>query len=230
MNSLSVIIPFYNEEQFLETSINRLIKTEIADEIYLVDDCSTDGSSKIAKNFASKNETINYLRLDRNQGKGAALSSVNNLVNTSHIAIHDGDLEYDPFDLKEMFNHTFENPNSLILGSRFIGNKDRKNRYSRTFYANKFLSLFFSIVFQKKISDIATCYKILPTKVFKNFELKEKGFSIEIELLSKYLKTNNSIIEHPISYEGRTYEDGKKIKTSDGFFYLFNTIKYRIIS
>ena len=129
-----------------------------------------------------------------------------------------------------MFNHTFENPNSLILGSRFIGNKDRKNRYSRTFYANKFLSLFFSIVFQKKISDIATCYKILPTKVFKNFELKEKGFSIEIELLSKYLKTNNSIIEHPISYEGRTYEDGKKIKTSDGFFYLFNTIKYRIIS
>ena len=150
MNSLSVIIPFYNEEQFLETSINRLIKTQIADEIYLVDDCSTDGSSKIAKNFASKDETINYLRLDRNQGKGAALSSVNNLLNSSHIAIHDGDLEYDPFDLKEMFNHTFENPNSLILGSRFIGNKDRKNRYSRTFYANKFLSLFFSIVFQKK--------------------------------------------------------------------------------
>ena len=90
------------------------------------------------------------MRLDRNQGKGAALSSVNNLLNSSHIAIHDGDLEYDPFDLKEMFNHTFENPNSLILGSRFIGNKDRKNRYSRTFYANKFLSLFFSIVFQKK--------------------------------------------------------------------------------
>ena len=99
MNSLSVIIPFYNEEQFLETSINRLIKTQIADEIYLVDDCSTDGSSKIAKNFASKDETINYLRLDRNQGKGAALSSVNNLLNSSHIAIHDGDLEYYTFDL-----------------------------------------------------------------------------------------------------------------------------------
>ena len=93
-----------------------------------------------------------------------------------------------------------------------------------------FFLYFFQLFFKKKISDIATCYKILPTKVFKNFELKEKGFSIEIELLSKYLKTNNSIIEHPISYEGRTYEDGKKIKTSDGFFYLFNTIKYRIIS
>ena len=230
MNSLTVIVPFYNEERFLETSINRLIKTKIADEIFLVDDCSNDGSPKIAKNFASQNKKINYLRLDRNQGKGAALSSVNHLVNTSHVAIHDGDLEYDPLDLKEMFNHTFKNPDSLILGSRFIGNKNRKNRYSRTFYANKLLSLFFSIVFLKKISDIATCYKILPNKIFKDLSLKEKGFSIEIELLSKYLKFNSSIIEHPISYEGRTYEDGKKIKTSDGFLYLFNTIKYRIIS
>ena len=92
-----------------------------------------------------------------------------------------------------------------------------------------FYLYFFSIVFQKKITDIASCYKILPTKVFKNFDLKKKGFSIEIELLSKYLKNNNSIIEHPISYKGRTYEEGKKIRTFDGFLYLFNTIKYRII-
>ena len=229
MNSLTVIVPFYNEEQFLETSINRLIKTQIADEIYLVDDCSTDDSSKIAKNFVSKYKSINYMRLDKNQGKGAALSSIKHLVTTSHIAVHDADLEYDPSDLSEMFNHTLHNPDSLILGSRFVGDKDRKNRYSRTFYANKLLSLFFSIVFQKKITDIASCYKILPTKEFKNFDLKEKGFSIEIELLSKYLKHNNSIIEHPISYKGRTYEEGKKIRTFDGLLYLFNTIKYRII-
>ena len=134
MNSLSVINPFYNEEQFLETSINRLIKTQIADEIYLVDDCSTDGSSKIAKNFASKDETIYYLRLDRNQGKGAALSSIKHLMTTSHIAVHDADLEYDPSDLSEMFNHTLHNPDSLILGSRFVGDKDRKNRYSNQGY------------------------------------------------------------------------------------------------
>ena len=128
MNSLTVIVPFYNEEQFLETSVNRLIKTQIADEIYLVDDCSTDDSSKIAKNFVSKYKSINYMRLDKNQGKGAALSSIKHLVTTSHIAVHDADLEYDPSDLSEMFNHTLHNPDSLILGSRFVGDKDRKNR------------------------------------------------------------------------------------------------------
>lgn len=92
------------------------------------------------------------------------------------------------------------------------------------------MSLFFSLVFFHRISDVATCYKLLPSSFFKNIDIKEKGFSIEIEILSKFLKYSRKVIEVPIKYEGRSYQEGKKIKTVDGFFYLYNTIKYRFIN
>lgn len=90
------------------------------------------------------------------------------------------------------------------------------------------MSYFFSLVKSYKVSDVATCYKLMPAFFFKEVSIKEKGFSIEIEILSKFLKYNQSIIEVPIKYEGRSYNEGKKIKTSDGFKYLLSTIKYRI--
>ena len=123
-----------------------------------------------------------------------------------------------------------KNPDTLILGSRFIGNKVRKNVYFRTNLANRVMSLFFSVVNFYYITDVATCYKLMPTKFFKEVILKEKGFSIEVELLSKFLKKNKSILEVPIKYEGRSYTEGKKIKTSDGFKYLYNTLKYRFFN
>jgi hypothetical protein len=116
------------------------------------------------------------------------------------------------------------------LGSRFIGNKIRENGYIRTYIANKTMSTFFSIVNMYTVTDIATCYKLMPSDFIKNIKIKEKGFSIEIELLSKFLKYNKSVVEVPISYSGRSYEEGKKIKTSDGFLYLFNTLKYKFLN
>ena len=104
------------------------------------------------------------------------------------------------------------------------------NVYSRTYLANKVMSLFFSLVNFKKITDVATCYKMMPSDFFKSSSFTEKGFSIEIEMLSRFLKTSNQIIEVPISYKGRSYKEGKKIKLQDGFLYLISTIKYRIIS
>ena len=91
------------------------------------------------------------------------------------------------------------------------------------------MSYFFSLVNSYKVSDVATCYKLMPVFFFKEASIKEKGFSIEIEILSKFLKYNKRIIEVPIKYEGRSYKEGKKIKTSDGFKYLLSTVKYRII-
>lgn len=121
-------------------------------------------------------------------------------------------------------------PTSLILGSRFIGNKKRKNIYARTLFANKIMSLFFSFIHSYKVTDVATCYKLMPSSFFQEIKIKEKGFSIEIEVLSKFIKWNKSIVEVPISYEGRSYRDGKKIKTMDGFRYLVNTVKYKIFN
>ena len=228
MDNLAVIVPFYNEKITLAESIERLLAQNIFSEIILSDDNSNDGSDIIAKQYEDKNENIKYIKSSTNKGKGNALNNAKDHITTKFVVIHDADLEYFPEDLVEMFEKAKLNPQSLIIGSRFIGNKERVNIYRRTFIANKIMSLFFSFVHFCKISDIATCYKMLKTDTFKEIQLYENGFSIEIELVSKFLKNNKSIIEVPIKYEGRSYEEGKKIKPIDGMMYLINTIKYKI--
>jgi glycosyltransferase involved in cell wall biosynthesis len=230
MNNLSVIVPFYNEENSLKKSIERLLKNDIFDQIILVDDCSTDHSASIANKFSSNYSKITYVKSEDNVGKGNALNIAREFLDTTHVIIHDADLEYFPQDIVEMFKVSKLYPTSLILGSRFIGNKIRKNIYARTLFANKIMSLFFSFIHSYKVTDVATCYKLMPSSFFQEIKIKEKGFSIEIEVLSKFIKWNKSIVEVPISYEGRSYRDGKKIKTMDGFRYLVNTVKYKIFN
>ena len=229
MNSLSVVVPIYNEEQFLEKSVERLIENDIYQNILLIDNNSSDNSYEIAKKLQNKYKKISIYKTDNLAGKGVVISFARKLIETSHIIVHDADLEYFPSDIVEMFDLAKKNPNSLILGSRFIGTKKRKNIYRRTFFANKIMSLFFSIINFYSVSDVATCYKLMPSEFFKNTNFKEKGFSIEIEILSKFIKFNKSIIEVPINYIGRSYDEGKKIKTKDGFKYLFSTVKYRVL-
>jgi glycosyltransferase involved in cell wall biosynthesis len=230
MHNLSVIIPFFNEKEFLLDSVKRVLETGIAHQIFLSDDFSNDGSEIIAKKLSEENEFIKYIRSNKNKGKGSALNNVKKYIETSHVVIHDADLEYFPSDIVEMFEVSKDNPECLVLGTRFTGEKERKNVYFRTGLANRVMSLFFSVVNFTRITDVATCYKLMPTQFFQSISLKEKGFSVEIEILSKFLKTNNKIKEVPIKYEGRTYSEGKKIKTLDGFMYLFNTLKYRFFN
>ena len=230
MINLSVIVPFFNEEQFLEESVNRLLSNDIYSSIYLIDNNSNDNSYNIAKDLETKHEKIELHKTKKNKGKGAALEFGRNLIKTSHVVIHDADLEYFPEDIIKMFDVAQTNQNSLILGSRFIGSRKRENIYLRTFLANKVMSSFFSFVNFYKVTDVATCYKLMPSNFFVNTLLKENGFSIEIELLSKFLKYNKSILEVPIAYEGRSYSEGKKIKAFDGIQYLLNTIKYRFLN
>jgi len=228
--SLSVIVPFFNEEKYLKASVDRLIAVDIFKEIILVDDNSFDNSYNIANSIGIKKENIKVLKNKSGKGKGSAVEYAKKELTSTHMIIHDADLEYFPSDIVEMFNLAKDNPDVLILGSRFYGNKSRENIYIRTDLANRFLSLFFSIVNLYKVSDIASCYKMMPSKFFKENKFSQKGFAYDIEILSKYLKYNKFIIEHPINYEGRSYSDGKKIKTSDGFSYLFNTLRYRFFS
>ena len=227
MNNLAVIVPFYNEENYLQKSINRLTDSDIFDQIILVDDCSTDNSASIANKNVLKNKKMIYLKSSSNKGKGNALNLAKNIIETSHVIIHDADLEYFPSDLKKMTEISKLNPENIILGSRFIGNKERKNIYFRTYSANKTMSLFFSFIFLKKVSDIATCYKLFPTKASKGLNLKEKGFGVEVELTAKLLKKQLNIIECPINYSARSYEEGKKIKFKDGINYIIKTVYYR---
>ena len=230
MINLSVIVPFFNEEQLLEESVNRLLANNIFNTIYLIDNNSTDKSYEIAKRLEVRNKNIKLSKTGSKKGKGVAISFSREMIDTSHIIIHDADLEYFPDDILEMFEAAKQNTESLILGTRFNGDKSRENIYVRTYFANKFMSFFFSLINFYKVSDVATCYKLFPNKFFQSINIHEKGFSIEIELLSKFLKFNRSIFEVPIKYEGRSYSEGKKIKSKDGILYLINTIKYRFLT
>ena len=228
METLTVLVPAFNEENTISESLERLKNISIITEILVLDDGSTDKTKQLVENAALNNNKIKLINFDSNNGKGAVLNKSREFITSDYVVIHDADLEYFPEDIEEMFKEV--NGDNLILGSRFIGNKKRLNVYSRTYLANKVMSLFFSLVNFKKITDVATCYKMMPSSFFKSNSFTEKGFSIEIEMLSRFLKTSRQIIEVPISYNGRSYEDGKKIKLHDGFLYLINTIKYRIIS
>jgi len=228
--TLTAIVPIFNEEKYLLDSVTRLQKTNIFNEIILIDNCSTDTSLAIAQNLKEKDSSILVLQTKNNDGKASAVQLGLNFVKTSHVVIHDADLEYFPSDIVEMFEVSKDNPECLVLGTRFTGEKERKNVYFRTGLANRVMSLFFSVINFYKVSDVATCYKLMPTEFFQSIHLNEQGFSIEIEILSKFLKTKNKIKEVPIKYEGRTYLEGKKIKTLDGFMYLFNTLKYRFFN
>ena len=230
MKTLTVVIPFYNEENTLKKSIIKVLDAGVGDEIILVNDCSLDKSHEIAEEFEKSYKNIKLLKTKKNSGKGGAIKHGISYIDSDLFVVHDADLEYNPEDLIEMKKLANENNDCVILGSRFIGNKKRNNIYKRALWANKFLSFLFSFINKKNVSDIATCYKLFPRNFFTSVSLVEKGFSIEIELISKFLKYNKSIVESPIRYEGRSYNEGKKIKLIDGLYYLLNTIKYRFIS
>jgi glycosyltransferase involved in cell wall biosynthesis len=228
MQSLTVLVPAFNEEKTIGESLDRLKNISIITQILVLDDGSTDQTKEEVNESILKNNKIKLLSFDNNKGKGAVLNKSREYITSDYVVIHDADLEYFPEDITEMFKEA--NGVNLVLGSRFIGNKKRLNVYARTYFANKVMSLFFSFVHFKKITDIATCYKMMPSSFFTSHTFLEKGFSIEIEMLSRFLKTSKFITEVPIAYEGRSYEEGKKIRLLDGFLYLINTIKYRIAS
>ena len=224
--TLTAIVPVYNEKLFLKESINRLLKENIADEIFIIDDCSTDGSNQIINELVKENQSIKKFRTSHNKGKGGAIRMIQKSVNTTYCIIHDADLEYFPKDIKNLISKIDLNLPTFVIGSRFINNIGPQNYY-RTYFANKFLSSIFSIFHRKKITDIATCYKLFPNEYFKNVDLISNGFEIEVELVAKYLKAFSSIEEVGIDYESRTYVEGKKIKFLDFFKYIFAIFRFK---
>ena len=229
MNKLTAIVPFYNEEATIQISIENLLKVSQISQVILVDDCSTDSSLKIAKEFLKRNNEMLILQTTKNAGKGAAVRLALNSVNSEYVIVHDADLEYNPQDILPMLKLVEKNKNiDVVLGSRFIGNKTRRNIYLRTFFANKFLSFLFSVLNRRKVTDVATCYKLIKSEIYQNIKLTKNGFEYEIEILSKALEYSSDFAEVPIDYNARTYQEGKKIKFSDGFKYILCIFKYRI--
>jgi len=232
---LTIIVPVYNERKYLSNILNKLTKIKIKKiQIIVVDDGSSDGSTEILKKKFLKNKKINKIIFhNKNSGKGSAIKSAQKYVKGEYVVIQDADLEYDPKDLIKIYNFIRKNKLNVVYGSRVLN----KNKYQNTknfthlirIWGNIFLTYVSNKINNQNLTDAHTCYKMFKTKIFKKINLREKGFAFCPEVTTKLSKKNYNIVEIPISYSGRTYDNGKKITATDGLIALFSLIKYRLI-
>ncbi len=217
---VSIIIPVYNEEKTIEKVIAEIKKVPIEKELIVVDDGSSDRTKEILKNI----EDIKKIFFDKNQGKGSAIRAGLRLATGDIVIIQDADLEYNPFDYLKLLKPFLKHGKGIaVYGSRFKGG-GKFLFLSRL--ANIILNFFTNLLFGGKISDMETCYKVLPREIMLSLNLKSKRFEIEPEITAKLLKKKIKIVEIPISYEARKV--GKKIKPKDGIIALFTLLYYRI--
>lgn len=208
--TITAIVPFYNEEMTLEKSINELAKIKIVDEIFLVDDNSNDKSTEVATRLEKKIKKISYFRLPLNSGKGGAVIFPINKVTTSHVVIHDADLEYNPLDINQLF-YQINGTDSLIIGDRFAKNNNNIVQMNLILkIIERFSTILFNILYKTSLNDIGTGYKLIPTKFLKDTNFVEKGFFFDIEVLAKFVMTGGQILQTPIGYNGRDKDGGKK--------------------
>ncbi len=227
---LSIIIPCFNEENTIKIIIEKVLKFSLFDkEIIIVDDCSTDQSREIIKKLAKDNSNIKYFFLEKNLGKGSALNKGLKEANGDIILIQDADLEYDPKDYPIMIKPFIDTDADIVYGSRFLGGEYVRLHFFWHFLANKILTIVTNIVTNLNMSDMETGYKAFKKNVINSIEIKEKSFGVEPEITVKLAKKKFVFYEVPISYRGRSYEDGKKITLKDAFIALYCIIRYRFL-
>jgi glycosyltransferase involved in cell wall biosynthesis len=222
---LSVVIPVYNEKTWIREVMRRVQATGVPMEIILVDDCSTDGTRDILKEFADAGHKVLYQ--ERNQGKGAALRRGFEAATGDVILVQDADLEYDPGEYPRLLQPILEGKADVVFGSRFIG-EDHRVLYFWHYVANKMLTLLSNLFTNLNLTDMETCYKLFRREVIQGIDLRSNRFGFEPEVTAKLAKRRPKlrIYEIPISYSGRTYEDGKKIGMNDGFQALYCIVRY----
>ena len=232
---LSVIIPCYNEKQTIGAILKKVIQSLqnykfLNYEILIIDDHSKDGTDKILKDL-SQEEKINIYFHEKNLGKGAAIQTALQYVTGDLIIIQDADLEYDPFDYNKLLLPFFETNADVVYGSRFLGGgKYVRIHFFWHYLANKILTFICNLFINLNLTDMETGYKVFKTDVLKSISLKEKTFSFEPEVTIKLSKKNYKFFEVPITYNGRSYQEGKKIRLKDAFIALKTIILYSLKS
>ncbi len=224
---VSIVMPVYNEKNTIIEVVKLVQAVDFKKEIIIVDDFSTDGTRDILETIDDKN--IKKVFLPRNMGKGNALRKGFELVSGDIVAIQDADLEYDPQELKSLIEPITKGVADVVYGSRLRGGKPQRAYMFWHLVGNRFLSLVADILYNTTLSDIETCYKVFKSSILNEITLRSEKFEIEPEMTSKFCKNKYRIYELPISYYGRSYEEGKKISWRDGFTALWTLIKYRFV-
>jgi glycosyltransferase involved in cell wall biosynthesis len=220
---LSVVMPVYNEKNTIEEIIPRVLAVPLRIELIVVDDGSTDGTRDL---LTALNQKYPFkLISQKNGGKGNALKRGFQEVTGDLVVIQDADLEYSPEEFPELISLICEGRADVVYGSRFLG---RHRVFLFTHYAgNRLLTLITNVMYNTMLTDMETCYKVMRTEVLRSFSLESDGFGIEPEMTAKIFKRGYRVYEIPITYDGRGYEEGKKITWRDGVVALWVLLKYR---
>jgi len=221
---LSVVMPVYNERATIDEIIGRVLAVPLNIQLIVVDDRSTDGTWERLETLRGDGRFL-LLRHARNQGKGAALRTGFAHVTGAVVAIQDADLEYSPEEFPDLIDLIVKGRADVVYGSRFLG---RHRVFLFTHYlGNRLLNLITNILYNTMLTDMETCYKVMRADVLRAFTLRSNGFGIEPELTAKIFKRGYRVYEVPITYDGRGYEQGKKITWRDGVVALWVLLKYR---
>jgi glycosyltransferase involved in cell wall biosynthesis len=224
---LSVIIPAYNEINTIEKILEKVKDVEISKEIIVIDDGSTDGTREYLKNL--KDKDLKIIFHEKNSGKSSAVRTGIKEAKGDITIIQDADLEYDPQDYYKLIKPIQEEKYKVVYGTRYPVVSKMFNLTHRFFLANRILTLMTNILYNAKITDEPTCYKVFDTKVLQSLNLNSKRFEFCPEVTAKVRKKGYKIFEVPINYYPRTIKEGKKINWKDGIEAVWTLIKYRFV-
>jgi len=224
---LSVVMPVYNEKRTISEIISRVLKLDICKELIIVDDGSTDGTREFLKDSAFPPK-VKKIFLEKNRGKGRALQAGFKEASGEIVAVQDADLEYDPAELADLVAPIRKGAADAVYGSRLSGGKPQRVYMFWHKIGNSAITFTANILYNSTLTDIETCYKAFKKEVIKSINIRSSGFSVEPEITAKILKKKGiRVYEIPISYYGRSYEEGKKISWRHGFSAIAALFWYR---
>jgi glycosyltransferase involved in cell wall biosynthesis len=227
---LSVVIPVYNEAATIESVVHKVLSLPLALELVTVDDGSKDGTSDILQRLQEVYPSLKVLRHGRNRGKTSALKTGFAATTGDIVIVQDADLEYDPEEIPSVIEPIVTNKADVVYGSRFLVKKASRVLYFYHYLANKTLTFISNLFTNLNMTDVETGYKAFRGDIIRNMVIQSAGFGFEIEVTAKVAKLNCRVFEVPISYYGRTYNEGKKIGFRDGVFALFYIFYFNLFT